>query len=266
MDVTGNVALVTGGGRGIGRGICLALANNGADVVVADLVEQGARQVAAEVEALGRRAHAVSMDVTADGPVESAVGDAISRLGRIDILVNNAGSIGSAGWEDREGHTDEDWDITFGVNARGTSRVTDAVSSHMKEARYGKIVNIASVAGRKGTLTSIPYGVSKSGVISLTQAYAQLLAPFDINVNAICPGLLWTPMWERIADRFRTDEDAEAGRTPRQVFDRFVKSRTPLGREQTPEDVGNAAVFLASDTAKNITGQALNVCGGYLMN
>ena len=118
MDVTGKVALVTGGGRGIGRGICLALANNGADVVVADLVEQGARQVAAEVEALGRRAHAVSMDVTADGPVESAVGDAISRFGRIDILVNNAGSIGSAGWEDREGHTDEDW-TSPSVSTRG---------------------------------------------------------------------------------------------------------------------------------------------------
>ena len=136
----------------------------------------------------------------------------------------------------------------------------------MKGRRYGKIVNIASVAGRQGSPRNTPYNASKSGVISITQAYALALAPFDINVNAICPGLLWTPMWERIATRTINLNDSLEGSTPREAFEQFVAQSIPLGREQTPQDIGRLAVFLASDLALNITGQSINVNGGSRMD
>ena len=142
----------------------------------------------------------------------------------------------------------------------------EAVTPAMKRRRYGKIVNIASTAGRQGSLTSGPYSASKAGVINLTQTWSLELAEFGINVNAVCPGLLWTSLWERIARRFGTISGDEQGMTPREVFDRYVKRRIPLGREQTPEDIGNAVAFLASDYAENITGQALNISGGSHMN
>ena len=266
MDVTGKVALVTGGGRGIGRGIALALAENGGDVAVADINDRDAERVAAEAEEMGRSSTACHVDVTDQGSVEQMARAVVERFGRIDILVNNAGVVAAAGWESRETVTQEDWDVIFAVNVEGVARVTEVVSRHMKERRYGKIVNIASVAGRQGTLTSLPYGASKAGVINLTQATALNLAPFDINVNAICPGLLWTPMWQRIGARFGLVEKEVEGLEPREVFDHYVKARTPLGREQTPSDIGNLATFLASDYARNITGQAINVNGGSHMS
>ena len=131
---------------------------------------------------------ASQVDVTDEQSVGTAVGDAISSLGQIDILVNNAGIIATPGWEERETPNEADWDTIYAVNVKGLAGVTEAVATHMKARRYGKIVNIASVAGRVGTLTNIPYGVSKAGVINYTQAKALELAPFDINVNAILPG------------------------------------------------------------------------------
>ncbi len=215
---------------------------------------------------MGRRTSAQYLDVTDQGSVESMVADAVSRHGRIDILVNNAGIIGAPGWQDRVETTEEDWDLLYAVNVKGMAAVTDAVSPHMKERRYGKVVNIASVAGRQGNYDNPPYGISKAGVISFTQAYAVLLAPFNVNVNAICPGLLWTPMWEKISLRRSSLPQNTEGLSPRELFDRTVEERIPLGREQTPEDVGNLAVFLASEASRNITGQSVNVDGGSRMN
>ena len=266
MDVTDRVAVVTGGGRGIGRGICLALARYGADVVVADVNLEDAEAVRDEAAAMGRRTSAQYLDVTDQGSVDSMVEDTVSRHGRIDILVNNAGIIGAPGWQDRVETTEEDWDLLYAVNVKGMAAVTDAVSPHMKERRYGKVVNIASVSGRQGNYDNPPYGISKAGVISFTQAYAVLLAPFNVNVNAICPGLLWTPMWEKISLRRSSLPQNTEGLSPRELFDRTVEERIPLGREQTPEDVGNLAVFLASEASRNITGQSVNVDGGSRMN
>lgn len=266
MDLTGKVAIVTGAGRGIGRVIAEKMADHGALMVVTDLDVESAAAVVEDLNGHGRESEAIAVDVTKQSSVDRMVTGAIARFGRIDILVNNAGIIGAPGWESRLESNDKDWNMIYDVNVRGVARVTEAAAVHMKKRRYGKIVNIASVAGRQGSPGNPPYNVSKAGVISLTQASAIGLAPFNINVNAICPGLLWTSMWERIATRQTTLEESRDGLTPRQAFEATVSERIPLGREQTPEDVGYLAVFLASEYAQNITGQAINVNGGSHMD
>ena len=265
MDVSHKVAVVTGGGRGIGRGICLVLAKNGADIVVADIVLEGAKGVADEIASMGRGSLATPLDVTDKSSIDAMVKGVLDKFGRIDILVNNAGIIGAPGWEDRQVSSDEDWDLLYDVNVKGIAMVTESVAEHMKERRSGKIINISSVAGREGSPFHAPYCVSKAGVISLTQSSARQLGPYNINVNAICPGLIWTPMWEKIAYRRSVATGNKEGLSPREVFDRSIRG-TPLDREQTPEDMGNVAAFLASEYAKNITGQAINVDGGSRMN
>ena len=265
MDVTDQIAIVTGGGRGIGRAITHVLANNGANVVVADINEGDAQTVCGEINEHGGHSIAVSVDVTDSESTENLAAQALGEFGRIDILVNNAGTIGAPGWEGRDLPNDDDWDHIHNVNVHGIARVTDAVVEHMKSRRYGKIVNIASVAGRTGTRTNFAYGASKAAAINLTRCYAADLAPYSIHVNCVCPGLVWTKMWERIASR-RIGQGIDDEMTTRESFDQFVAGNTPLGREQTPEEIANAVVFLASDAASGITGQALNVDGGYVMN
>ena len=266
MDVSNKKALVTGGGRGIGRGIVLALARNGADVAVADLNAADATSVAAEVSELGRRALPLEVDVTDQASVDEAVRKVLSEFGSIDILANNAGIIAAPGWEERDSSNETDWDMIYAVNVKGIVRVTEAVSPHMKERRYGKIVNVASGAGRQGSADNPPYNASKAAVISYTQSSALELAPYSINVNAICPGLLWTPTWGRIASRHVLRREDLAGLRPREAFEKIVQDRIPLGREQTPDDIGNLAAFLASDVSLNITGQSINVNGGSRMD
>ncbi len=266
MDVNGLVALVTGGGRGIGRGIVLALARNGADVVIADIDAENAAATAEDVADLGRRSHTVEMDVTDQESVDAAVRDTQDRFGQIDVLVNNAGVVSAPGWTGRVDENEADWDIVYEVNVKGVARVTNAVSPGMKERRFGKIINISSVAGRRGNPGLSAYSASKAACISITQAAALELAPHNINVNAICPGLLWTPMWNVLATRQVSLFEDAAARTPREQFESMVARSTPLGREQTPEDIGNLAAFLASQYARNITGQAINVNGGSQMH
>ena len=265
MDVSGKTAVVTGSGRGIGRGISLALARNGADVVVTDVIVENAESVADEVRAHGRRALALSLDVSSQESVDAMTAQALAEFGAIDILVNNAGVVGAQAWEERDTPNEEDWNLIYEVNLKGVARVTDAVTPHMRGRRYGKIINIASIAGRRGSTRNPPYNASKAAVINLTQSQSQLLAPHNINVNAICPGLLWTPMWQRIALRGTMTPNPE-GKSPRELFEEYVKTGTPLGREQTPDDIGNLAAFLASEAARNITGQSINVDGGLTMN
>ena len=268
MDLNDKVAIVTGSGRGIGRAIAEEMARYGASVVVSDLDAVAVARVAAEIGAdyPDVAIDSIALNVTDDESVANMTSRAIDHFGRIDILVNNAGIIGAPGWEQREDPDETDWDQIYEVNVKGIARASDSVADAMKSRRYGKIVNIASVAGRQGSPRNTPYNVSKSGVISLTQAYALALAPFNINVNAICPGLLWTPMWERIATRTINLDDSLEGTTPRQAFEQFVAQSIPLRREQTPQDIGRLAVFLASDLSLNITGQSINVNGGSRMD
>ena len=268
IDLTDKVAIVTGGASGIGRGICLALAEHGARVAVADLNANGAGSVAAEVSGMGRPAAAIAVDVTNRASVEQMAARALEELGNLDILVNAAGVVGAPGWWERGAASDEDWDYVLAVNLRGVAIGSEAVAPHMKERRYGKIINIASTAARLGSIDIAHYSASKAGVVSWTQSNALQLASYGINVNAICPGLLWTPMWERIAQlRGTFGYDASTrGLTGRDLFDKLVETTVPMKREQTPEDVGKLAAFLASDDARNITGQAINVDGGRRMN
>jgi len=266
------VALVTGGAQGIGRGIALVLGGRGAVVAVSDVNVEGARDVAGEVEAAGGRAFAVGGDVTDPESMAAAAEEVVRREGRIDICVANAGVAGAAGYEDRAEYTLDDWDLVLDVNVKGMVNTIDAVAPYMKERRSGKIVTISSGAGRKprgaglSHTASVPYTVSKAAAIQLMHLMAMRLGRYGINVNAVCPGLLWTPMWDRIARSRREADPSLRDLSPREVFDRDVRLRVPLGRPQTPEDIGRAVAFLVSDDASEITGQALNVNGGAAMN
>ncbi|HLZ69874.1 MAG TPA: SDR family NAD(P)-dependent oxidoreductase [Dehalococcoidia bacterium] len=265
MKLDGKVAIVTGGGRGIGRGIVQCLADEGAAIVIPDIDMAHAEQAAAELQAQGRRALALRMDVRRQAEADAMARRALEEFGAIDILVNNAGVATKRRGLPFTNLLEEDWDWCYEVNVKGVFIVSKAVAPAMKERRSGKIVNIASIAGRQG-VESIPhYAVSKAGVISFTQALAKELGRYNINVNAICPGLLWTPMWEQLESVFKGSEDPEVVRR-REVFERTIERGTPLGREQTPEDIGKLAAFLCSEDAKNITGQAINVDGGQMLN
>jgi NAD(P)-dependent dehydrogenase (short-subunit alcohol dehydrogenase family) len=194
------------------------------------------------------------------------VQQAMQTLQKVDILVNNAGMMGGRLGLPFTNNKPEDWDVLFTVNVKSQFLVCKALAPHFMERESGKIINIASISGQIGSQTSPPYSVSKAGVISFTQVLARDLAPYNVNVNAICPGLLWTPLWQELAAVLTRTNPAYQGMTPRQVFEDRVQAITPLKREQTPEDIANLALFLASEESRNITGQAINVDGGIFMH
>jgi NAD(P)-dependent dehydrogenase (short-subunit alcohol dehydrogenase family) len=264
MRLAGKVAVVTGGGSGIGRGIALAMAQEGADVAIPDIQPNNAEKVVAEVKALGRKAIAMKCDVTSAAEVEATVARVREALGGIDIVVNNAGMAAPPGLPFTN-NTEEDWDRTFAVNTKSVFLVCKAVAPHMIERKAGRIVNIASIAGPISAPTMPPYSVAKMGVITLTKIVARELAPHGITVNAICPGVLYTEFWQKLASHIAETNPAFKGMTAREVFDKRVTDLVPLKREQTPEDIGWAAVFLASEEARNITGIALPVDGGVMI-
>jgi NAD(P)-dependent dehydrogenase (short-subunit alcohol dehydrogenase family) len=162
--------------------------------------------------------------------------------------------------------TEEDWERPIQVNLKGTFLCSQAVAKEMIPRKKGRIVNISSISGKSGEEFIGPYCASKFGVIGLTQALAKELARFSINVNAVCPGYIWTPMWAEMAKWLKDSFPALAGRTPQEIFEHRVKSVTPLRRPQTAEDIANLVAFLVSDQASNITGQAINVDGGAVMH
>lgn len=263
-DLRGRTALVTGGASGIGRGICLALAEQGANVAVADLNLKGAEAVGAEVVNEGVEAITTTVDVTIKPSIEEMITLVVEKWGQLDILVNDAGVIGAPDWWKRDENIEEDWQYTFDVNMKGLALTTEISAVYMKERKFGKVINISSIAALRGSPEYPHYNASKAAVVSYTQSAAIQLGRFNINVNAICPGLLWTPMWELISyrhSRSATDSSLH-GLSQREIFDKIVSDSTPLGREQTPKDIGKLAAFLASEDALNITGQAFVVDGG----
>jgi len=266
MDFEGKTAIVTGAATGIGRGIALELARRGSNVIIADLDEESARGVVSEIQAGGAAASFCETDVTQQWSTDDMVEAALDGYGQLDVLVNNAGVGGAPGFTTRTTPNVDDWQATFDVNGYGIVNGIQSVEKYMTDRGYGKIVNIASVAGRLGRPGFASYGASKAAAINVSQAWAFKLAPHGINVNVVCPGLIWTPLWQSIGEWRSATDEQHAGMTSRQVFQRAVSDVVPLGREQTPEDVGHAVAFLASDSASSITGQALNVDGGIRMN
>jgi meso-butanediol dehydrogenase / (S,S)-butanediol dehydrogenase / diacetyl reductase len=259
----GKIAMVTGGGRGIGRGIAEVLVRDGAAVVIADIDTENAANTADDLARRGGRSVAIELDVTSPEAVGIGVQSAVDAFGRIDILVNNAGVVGSH--VGGSTITVEDWDRCYEVNLKGSWLVARALVPHFKANGGGRIINIASIAGRKGGAGLAHYCASKAGAISLTQSLARELGPSNINVNAVCPGLLWTDMWRSLEAMIGGDETPEVV-DRRRYFESFIETNCPLRREQTPEDIGMAVAFFASDEAKNITGQSLNVDGGIELN
>jgi 2-hydroxycyclohexanecarboxyl-CoA dehydrogenase len=240
------VALVTGGARGIGRAIALALAADGRAVAVGDLLLEQARETAAAVEQQGGRALAVELDVTDGGSVAAAVDAASAGLGPVDVLVNNAG------WDEMRPfvETDEEfWDRVIEVNYKGCLRMTRALLPGMVERGFGRLVNIGSDAGRVGSSLEAVYSGAKGGVIAFTKTVARETARSGVTANSVCPGPTRTPMLDEM------DDDLVAA----------LERAVPMKRLGEPEDVAAAVAFFASDAAGFITGQTLSVSGGLTM-
>jgi 3-oxoacyl-[acyl-carrier protein] reductase len=240
----GRVAIVTGAGQGIGRGVALCLARAGAHVVVNDAVQERIARTVAEVEALGVQALGVQANVTQASEVERLVQETLSRFGKIDILVNNAGVVVIKSITEQ---SEADWDKVLSVNLKGVFLCCHRVVQEMIKQKRGAIVNIASIAAFHYTVPHVPYAASKAGVVALTRDLAFEVARYGVRVNAIAPGPIETPMMGTAL----TQQQREA----------YAKN-IPLGRLGQPEDIGQAVAFLVSDAASYITGATLPVSGG----
>jgi NAD(P)-dependent dehydrogenase (short-subunit alcohol dehydrogenase family) len=285
--LTGKVAIVTGAGQGIGRGIALRLAREGADAVIAEYNPETANSAAQEIAMEGHRAWPYPIDISDVTAVKKMIEDIVAEFGRIDILVNNAGVVHTKPMLDL---TEAEWDQVNNLNQRGMFFCLQAVALQMIEqipeevratqapadimamkaqtdpqrpdtTNYGKIVNLSSISGRRGRPLATHYAATKAAVINITQSAALALAPYNINVNAVCPGVVPTPMWDQI------DQDRANlfGAKPGEAIATFVNT-VPLKRAATPADIGGVVAFFCSADADYITGQALNVDGGYEMN
>jgi len=302
MKLENKVAIVTGGGQGIGEGIVRCLAKEGADIAVVDINGETARKMADEIKSMGRKALPLIADLTDESQVNGTVRDTVDFFGKIDILVNNVGGGGKDMAEMmqkyRESLDDETlpvymyfspeiWDGLYRLNLKTHVMMSHAVTPLFMKQQSGRIVNIASIAGRLPDPGEMPYAAAKAGDISITWSMARALAPYNVTVNCVCPGLVYTPLWDRNAtgmyERLRdaiaagkkvpsefqrlVDGGIDIGKlTPREFWLQFIVAPSvPLGREQTPEDMGDAVVFFASEDAKNITGQVIHVDGGMTM-
>ncbi len=258
LTLAGRRAVVTGAGRGIGRSIALALVQAGADVAVSARTNTEIEALAAQIQSMGRQSLAVPCDVTDTEQVQHMAKALITGLGGVDILVNNAGNAGSHKFLN---HPDELWQRMLSVNLTSVYYVTKAFVPTLIEQRYGRIINIASIAGRVGGSYIAAYTAAKHGVLGLTRALAVELMQYNITVNAICPGYVNTPMTDaqvsNIAARTSMSE-AQA----REVLEKA----SPQRRLMEPEEVAAIAVFLAQDLSRGITGQAINIDGGGVMS
>jgi len=300
VKLSGKVAIVAGGGQGIGEGIVHCLAEEGADIAVFDINSDTAKKMAEQVKAVGRKALPVTADLTDVAQVNRAVKQTVDFFGKIDILVNDVGGVsvetGQMMEEYRKSVGDQSlpqfmysspevWDRYYQLNLKSHVMLSQAVTPYFIKQRSGKIVNISSTSGRIADPTQMHYASMKAADISITWTLARALARYNITVNCVCPGFVYTPLWARGAvDRLEelreakkkggnlpppfnriTDADLE-GMTPKDFWLNYIViPNTPNGREQTPEDMGRAVAFFVSEEAKNITGQVLHVDGGFVM-
>lgn len=257
MTLSDKIALVTGAGQGIGKACALTIATQGADVAVVDINGQTAEQTASEVIALGRKGLALQADVGEVSAIDRMVRQTLDAFGRIDMLVNNAGVTRRAYIMDL---TEEDWDRIHRVNAKGVFFCLQRVAREMIPRREGRIVNIASIAGKgyEGT-SNAAYAASKGAVISLTKTAAQQLARHNINVNAVCPGVTNTALSQASLEMRAQQEGVSV-----EEIQRRRAETIPLRRANEPEDIAAMVAFLGSAGARNITGQSFNVDGGII--
>jgi len=243
MRLKGKKAIVTGAGQGIGRSIALKMAQEGGDVVIAEMIQETGAQTAREIEARGGKAMFVALDVAKQRSVQNMVSQVLSIWKRIDILVNNAGFDRGATLQKVK---EEDWEAVLGVHLKGTLNCIQAVAPHMIENRYGKIINISSIYGKSGGIAAISYSAAKAGIVGLTKSVARELGRYQINVNVVLPGLILTPTIAKMAEKYKN----------------MIIDHTPLGRIGQPEEIANVVAFLASDEASFMTGATVEVSGG----
>ena len=276
-NLTGKVALVTGAGgkNGIGRAIATRLAKEGADVAVNDITEhpyaadqsdwQGLPDVVREIEAMGQRAISVVADVADAAQVKEMVDQTVAHFGKIDILVNNAGTIAGKDRVPVVDLAEEDWDRVQRVNVKGVFLCSQAVARHLiAQGTGGKIINMSSVTGKRGSARFAAYSASKFAVIGFTQSLASELAPYQVNVNAICPGLVDTERFGHLAsvlmpENLSADEQIAE-------YARRSEAAVPIGRLAEGADVAKMAAFLASDEAAYLSGVSITVSGGTVMD
>ena len=252
MTLKGKTALVTGGGRGIGRAIALGLAREGAQVAVLDILKDNAESVAREIAAMGVKGLALTVDLTRRAEVDRAVADILAQFGQLDIVVNNAG------WDKLElflESEEETWEKILAINFKSILYVCKAALPSMVQRGSGKVINIASDAGRVGSTGEAVYAGTKGAIIAFSKTLAREMARHHITVNVVCPGLTETPLLQGIrAQSPKTEKVIEA-----------VTRAIPLGRVGQPEDIAGAVVYLASPAADFVTGQTLSVSGGLTM-
>jgi len=271
QQLTGKVTIVTGSAQGIGKAVALRLAHEGADLIVADINKEKAEQTAREIRAFDHRAMVYPINLANVEQIQPMVDKVVTEFGRIDILVNVAGVAQTKPFLEI---TQDDWDRVIDINLKATVFCIQSVGKQMikqvpeevKKAgkanrSYGKIVNFSSISGRHGRALQIAYAASKAAIISITQSAALALTPYNINVNAIAPSMVRTDMWEQIDKQYSRILDIVPGRS----MEEFIK-RIPLKRAGSPEDMAAAVAFLCSSESDYITGQTLNVDGGFEMS
>ena len=247
------VAIITGGAKGMGRGMALKFAEEGCAVAIADISKKEADETAAEITQKGGQALSIQCDVTNIKQVEDTVKKVIGKFGKIDILVNNAGGMPAS--PPVEDITEEEWDRVLALNLKSDFLFSKFVVPYMKKQKYGKIINLSSLGAIQPPAHAIHYNTAKAGVLGFTLDLAHALAPFNICVNAILPGPVQTHFYDRtIGGMTQVEKDA--------FFDRMGKMNVPLGRVGTPEDIAGAALFLASELSAFVTGVTLQVSGG----
>jgi NAD(P)-dependent dehydrogenase (short-subunit alcohol dehydrogenase family) len=255
MELNDKVVIVTGAAGMIGQGICRVLHQRGMKVVAADLNAQACDSLVAELGASEGRAMSVQVSVTDRKSLTSMVDAVLDRFSAIDVLVNNAGVIELGSVVEM---SEEKWDRVINVNLKGTFLCTQVVAPVMIQQGRGSIVNLASIAAKRPAPLQSAYAATKHGVIGLTQVWSQELAPHNITVNAVCPGFIDSPMWSQ---QLGPAYAAMVGVPPDQVMDVLAKTQMPLGRPQTPEDIGDAVAFICG--ARNMTGQSVVIDGGF---
>jgi len=258
VELSGKIALVTGSARGIGKAIALKFAQEGARVALNDINDESLKEAAREIQEVGREKVVYrKADISKSEEVEELTQYMVEKLGVIDILVNNAAISRIISFLDT---SERLWDRIMEVNLKGAFLCCKAVIPGMIKKEKGKIINMSSQSGKRGSTWHAAYCVSKFGIIGLTQSLALELAPYKINVNAVCPGVVFTPLWEEQA----ANHARRRGIDKKQVKEDLVK-KIPLGRLGTPEEVANLVLFLASSRSDYMTGQAINMSGGSIL-